>query len=65
MQKGKKRLDKLLGYALFVGGLPFGTFDKWANPDAWQLLHELNHVYKIPERHTIAQQLLPACFAEV
>ena len=61
----QKKLDMLLGYTIFAGGLPFSTFDKWAKPDAWALLHELNSAYKIPERHTVATSLLPACFAEV
>ena len=61
----QKKLDMLLGYTIFAGGLPFNTFDKCAKPDAWALLHELNKAYKIPERHTVAKSLLPACFAEV
>ena len=64
-EERQKRLDMLLGYTIFAGGLPFGTFDKRSKPDAWQLLHELNKAYKIPERHTVAEKLLPACYAEV
>ena len=61
----KAKLDKLLGLALFGGGLPFSTFDKWCNPDMHAFLQALNSAYPIPERHVIANRLLPECHIDV
>lgn len=58
----QKRLDNLAGMAIFAGGLPFGTFDKWVNPDMWKFIQELNTAYQIPEPHRIAEELLPQCY---
>lgn len=60
----QQRLDKLAGMAIFAGGLPFSTFDKWVKPDMWKFIHGLNTAYKIPERHRIAKELLPQCYSQ-
>lgn len=61
----QQRLDKLAGIAIFAGGLPFSTFNKWVKPDMWQFIHGLNTAYKIPERHRIANKLLLQCYSQV
>ena len=30
----------------------------------WDFAHNLNTAYKIPDRHKVANELLPACYAE-
>lgn len=59
------RLNKLLGLAIVAGSFAFGVFDKWQNPDMYEFIHALNTAYSVPERHIVAEKLLPECYTDV
>lgn len=57
--------SRRLGLALFTAGLPFHVFDRSRSFEMWDFIHQLNIAYRIPERHTIANSLLPQCYTDV
>ena len=51
--------------AILAGGPSFSTLGKWIKPDMWEFIHALNTAYKVPNRHRVAEELLPQCYNQV
>ena len=50
---------------ILARGLLSSTLDQWGKPDMWGRVHALNTAYKVPDRHRVAEELLPQCYNQL